>query len=136
MSICFCSKCSVAYQIQEKWGSVNLSMLYSGYLHDLSKTSVELYASVRIRIVKGLSLSVNGGGGYINDQLALRNEGLTEAERLLRLKEQATSYNLQGGISLTYTFGSIYNNVVNPRFGNGGGGYILTKAASGNMFII
>ena len=113
----------IAYQIQEKWGSVNLSILYSGYLHDLSKTSVELYASVRIRIVKGLSLSVNGGGGYINDQLALRNEGLTEAERLLRLKEQATSYNLQGGISLTYTFGSIYNNVVNPRFGNGGGGY-------------
>jgi len=113
----------VAYQIQEKWGSVNLSMLYSGYLHDLSKTSVELYASVRVRIIKGLSLSVNGGGGYINDQLALRNEGLTEAERLLRLKEQATSYSLQGGISLTYTFGSIYNNVVNPRFGNGGGGY-------------
>lgn len=112
----------VAYQVQEKWGSVNLSMLYSGYLHDLSKTSVELYASVRIRIVKGLSLSVNGGGGYINDQLALRKGELSEAERLLRLKEQATSYSLQGGISLTYTFGSIYNNVVNPRFGNGGGG--------------
>lgn len=119
----FLHQMRIAYQIQEKWGSVNLSMLYSGYLHDLSKTSVELFASVRVRILKGLSLSVNGGGGYINDQLALRNEGLSEAERLLRLKEQATSYNLQGGISLTYTFGSIYNNVVNPRFGNGGGGY-------------
>ena len=118
----FLQQLSVAYQIQEKWGSVNLSMFYSGYLHDLSKTSVELYASVRVRILKGLSISVNGGGGYINDQLSLRNEGLSEAERLLRLKEQATSYSLQGGISLTYTFGSIYNNVVNPRFGNGGGG--------------
>ena len=118
----FLQQLSVAYQIQEKWGSVNLSMFYSGYLHDLSKTSVELYASVRVRILKGLSISVNGGGGYINDQLSLRNEGLSEAERLLRLKEQATSYSLQGGISLTYTFGSIYNNIVNPRFGNGGGG--------------
>ena len=119
----FLQQMRVAYQVQEKWGSVNLSMLYSGYLHDLTKTSVELFASVRIRIVKGLSLSVNGGGGYINDQLSLRKGELSEAERLLRLKEQATSYNLQGGISLTYTFGSIYNNVVNPRFGNGGGGY-------------
>lgn len=118
----FLQQFRVAYQIQDKWGSVNLSMLYSGYLHDLSKASVELYASVRVRIVKGLSLSINGGGGYINDQLALRKGTLSEAERLLRLKEQATSYNLMGGIGLTYTFGSIYNNVVNPRFGNGGGG--------------
>jgi hypothetical protein len=46
---------------------------------------------------------------------------LSEADRLLRLKEQATSYNIQGGLSITYTFGSIYNNVVNPRFGSGGG---------------
>ena len=131
----FLQQMRVAYQVQEKWGSVNLSMLYSGYLHDLSKTSVELYASVRIRIVKGLSLSVNGGGGYINDQLALRKGELSEAERLLRLKEQATSYSLQGGISLTYTFGSIYNNVVNPRFGNGGGGGDLTDAVSGALFM-
>jgi hypothetical protein len=28
----------------------------------------------------------------------------------------------QGGLSLTYTFGSIYNKIVNPRFGNGGSG--------------
>jgi hypothetical protein len=118
----FLHQMRIAYQIQEKWGSINLSTLYSGYLHDLSKMSVELYASVRIRILKGLSLSINGGGGYINDQLSLRKGELTEAERLLRLKEQATNYSLQGGLSLTYTFGSIYNNVVNPRFGTGGGG--------------
>jgi hypothetical protein len=118
----FLHQMRIAYQVQEKWGSVNLSLQYSGYLHDLSKTSVELYGSLRVRIVKGLSLSVSGGGGYINDQLALRKGELSEAERLLRLKEQATSYSLMGGVSLTYTFGSIYNNVVNPRFGNGSSG--------------
>jgi hypothetical protein len=114
----FLQQARVAYKIQEKWGSVNLSALYSGYLHDLSKTSVEIFASVRVRILKGLSLSVGGGGGYINDQLSLRKGELSEAERLLRLKEQATSYSLRGDVSITYTFGSIYNNVVNPRFGN------------------
>jgi hypothetical protein len=112
----------VAYQVQEKWGSINVSLTGSNYFHDLSKNRLELDGYIRMRILKGLSLSVNGGVAYINDQLNLRGEDLTEAEKLLRLKEQATNFSIEGGISLTYTFGSIYNNVVNPRFGNGGGG--------------
>lgn len=112
----------IAYQIQEKWGSINISLSGSNYFHDLSKNRVEINGFVRLRILKGLSLSVNGEAAYINDQLNLRKGGLTEAERLLRLKEQATNYSIGGSISITYTFGSIYNNVVNPRFGSGGGG--------------
>ncbi len=112
----------IAYQVQEKWGSINISLTGSNYFHDLSKNRVELNGFVRLRIVKGLSLSVNGEAAYINDQLNLRKGELTEAERLLRLKEQATNYSIGGSISITYTFGSIYNNVVNPRFGSGGGG--------------
>lgn len=112
----------VAYQVQEKWGSVNISLTVSNYFHNFSKNQVQLDGFIRLRILKGLSLSVNGGVAYINDQLNLRKGDLTEAERLLRLKEQATNYELQGGLSIMYTFGSIYNNVVNPRFGSGGGG--------------
>ena len=66
---------------------------------------------------------MNGEIAYINDQLNLRKGDLTEAERLLRLKEQATNYSIGGSIGLSYTFGSIYNNVVNPRFDRGGGGF-------------
>jgi len=112
---------SVAYQVQEKWGSVNVSFSGSNYLYDFSKNRLDLWGFTRLRIIKGLSLSVNGGVSYINDQLNLRKGDLSEAERLLRLKEQATNFSIQGGISLSYTFGSIYNNVVNPRFGNNGG---------------
>lgn len=112
----------VAYQVQEKWGSINLSLEGSNYLHDFSQNRLELDGYVRVRILKGLSISVNGGVGYINDQLNLAKGELSEAERLLRLRQQATRYEIRGGISLTYVFGSIYNNVVNPRFGNGGGG--------------
>lgn len=119
----FLQQVRVAYQIQEKWGSVNLSLAGSNYLHDLTKSFVQLNASVRVRIIKGLSLSINGGAAYINDQMNLAKGELSEADRLLRLKEQATSYNIQGGLSITYTFGSIYNNVVNPRFGSGGYDY-------------
>lgn len=111
-----------AYQVQEKWGSINLSLTGSNYLHDFSKNRLELSGFVRIRIIKGLSFSINGEAGYVNDHLNLRKGDLTEAERLLRLKQQATRFVVGGGLSINYTFGSIYNNVVNPRFGNGGGG--------------
>ncbi len=114
----FKQELGMAYQVQEKWGSINVSLTGSSYLHDLSKSRIEMEGYMRIRIVKGLSLSVNGGVAYINDQLNLIKGDLSDAERLLRLKEQATNFSISGGVSLTYTFGSIYNNVVNPRFGN------------------
>jgi hypothetical protein len=111
----------MAYQIQKKWGSINISLSGSNYFHDFSKNRIDLYGFMRLRILKGLSISVNGGISYINDQINLPKGELSEAEVLLRLKQQATNFNFGGGISLSYTFGSIYNNVVNPRFGNGGG---------------
>jgi hypothetical protein len=106
----------IGYQVQEKWGSVNLSLSGSNYFHDFSKNSIEVDGFIRIRLFKGLSMSVNGQAAYINDRLNQRKGELTEAERLLRLKQQATSFEVGASLSINYTFGSIYNNVVNPRF--------------------
>ena len=110
---------NIAYQVQKKWGSINLLLVSSNYFHDFSKNRIELYSSVNIRIFRGLSVRINGGIAHINDQLNLQKEGVSEAERLLQLRELATKYRVEGGIQLTYTFGSIYNNVVNPRFNSG-----------------
>jgi hypothetical protein len=41
---------------------------------------------------------------------------------LLRQKQLETNYSYYAFMSLNCTFGSILNNVVNPRFGGGGGG--------------
>jgi hypothetical protein len=114
----FKQELQMAYEIQEKWGSINLSLSGSNYLHDFSKDRIQIRGYIRLRIIKGLSLFVNGGFAYINDQLNLVKGDLTDAERLLRLKEQATNFSTWGGVGITYTFGSIYNNVVNPRFGD------------------
>jgi len=111
-----------AYQIQKKWGSINLSASASNYLDDFSKNRFGFWGYTRLRIIKGLALSMNAGVTYVNNQLNLARGDISEAERLLRLKQQATSFYLNGGVSISYTFGSIYNNVVNPRFGNSGGG--------------
>ena len=110
---------NIAFQVQKKWGSINLLLVGSNYFHDFSKNRLELLSSVNIRIFKGLSLRINGGVAHINDQMNLKKGDISEAERLLQLRELATKYRVEGGIEITYTFGSIYNNVVNPRFNSG-----------------
>lgn len=107
---------NVAFQVQKKWGSINMALVGSNYFHDFSKNRLELNSSINIRVFKGLSLQINGGVAHINDQLNLKKGDISEAERLLQLRELATKYRIEGGIEITYTFGSIYNNVVNPRF--------------------
>ena len=119
----FGQKLEIAYQIQEKWGSVNVSLEGSNFFYDLSKNKIELEGFINIRIVKGLSFSVFGSIARINDQLSLVKGEISEADILLQLHELATEYSINGGIGITYTFGSIYSNTVNPRFGNGGNFY-------------
>jgi hypothetical protein len=109
----------VAYEVQEKWGSINISLRGSNYFHDLSKNRLELGGHISIRIIKGLSLRIWGEAARVNDQLSLVRGDASEAEILLQLQELETAYHLEGSLGLTYTFGSIYNNIVNPRFGNG-----------------
>jgi hypothetical protein len=112
----YLQRLNIAFQIQKKWGSINLLLIGTNYFHDLSKNRIELMSSINIRIVKGLSIRINGGIAHISDQLNLKKGDISEAERLLQLRELQTKYRVMGGIELTYTFGSIYNNIVNPRF--------------------
>jgi hypothetical protein len=110
---------NIAFQIQKKWGFINMLLSGSNYFNDFSKNRIELISSINLRIFKGLSLQINGGIAHINDQLNLKKGDISEAERLLQLRELATRYRIEGGVEITYTFGSIYNNIVNPRFSAG-----------------
>jgi hypothetical protein len=98
------------------WGTVALSASGSHYLHDFSKNRLSLYGSVSLRVIAGLSVSLSGGYNFIHDQIALRKTGATEEERLLRLREMATSYSYWTSVGVTYTFGSAFSNIVNPIF--------------------
>jgi len=113
---------SAAYQVVQKWGSIDLTMNWFNYLHDFSKNNLSLSGSMNIRIAKGLNFNFGGGASLIHDQLALVKGGASTEEILLRRKELATAYQYFTYFGLSYTFGSIYNNVVNPRFGGSSGG--------------
>jgi hypothetical protein len=53
------------------------------------------------------------------DQLYLPREGATPEEILVRQQQLATGYRYSMSFNISYQFGSIFNNVVNPRFGGG-----------------
>jgi hypothetical protein len=108
---------SVAYEQREPWGSLQARTEWSQYLHDLSKTRLELEGEFSLRVARGLSVSTNVSASRIRDQLALPARGATDEEILLRIRRLQTGYEYSVGVSVTYTFGSIFSSVVNPRFG-------------------
>lgn len=117
---------TAAYEVIQKWGSINVSFGYSNYIRDWSKNNISLNGFIELRIAKGLSVNFGGGASIIHDQLGLVKGGATTQEVLLRRKELATQYQYFTMFGFSFTFGSIYNNVVNPRFGNSGGGGSMT----------
>jgi hypothetical protein len=113
---------SIRFDSRQRWGSIQSSLEWSQYLHDLSKHRLELNSDLSFRITRGLSVNFEIEASRIHDQLSLPRRRASEEEVLLRLRELASSYEVNFDISLTYSFGSLFNNVVNPRFRRGGGG--------------
>jgi hypothetical protein len=108
----------VTLEIKEPWGSAGMRLEGSNYLHDFSKNNLQFEAGVSVRVFKGLSFNIDGEYARVRDQLSLPREGATKEDILLELKRLATSYDFSLNLRLSYRFGSIYNNIVNPRFGN------------------
>ena len=52
----------------------------------------------------------------MKDQIYLPAGGATQEEILLQRRQLGTAYQYYASIGFRYTFGSIFNNVVNPRF--------------------
>jgi hypothetical protein len=102
--------------LKQRWGSLNLEARYSQYLHDTKFYNLYTYGSADIRLFRGFSVNFYGSYERVRDQLHLSQEELTPEEVLLRQQELSTGYRYYGGVGISYSFGSIFNNVVNPRF--------------------
>jgi hypothetical protein len=112
---------SITLDLKEKWGSISTSLSGSHYFHDLKFNRLDLFGFIQLNLIKGLNAHVFGGGSRIHDQLGLVKGDASLEEILLRRRQLATTYNYFVMVGLSYTFGSIYTNVVNPRFGRAGG---------------
>jgi len=118
---------SATFEMKERWGSITAKLEgahnfpHSGsknFFKDLLKEKhLNLSGRMSFRVIEGLSLTLFGSYSIIRDQLYLQKGDLPEYQILLQRKSLATDYELRFNLGFSYTFGSIYSNVVNPRFG-------------------
>jgi hypothetical protein len=105
----------IAADFTQPWGSLMVSLSGSNYLDNFSEHRLEFYTNTDIRIVRGLSLNLQGSVARIKDQIYLSREEVPDEEVLLRRKELGKDYQYSMDVGLSFTFGSVFNNVVNPR---------------------
>lgn len=109
---------TAALDLVQPWGRWSTSVTGQQYLHDLSKYSVTIFGSFNVRLFKGFSVRMSGNYSWIRDQLFLPAEGATSEQILLFQRQLETNFRYFTSIGFEYRFGSIFNNVVNPRFGS------------------
>jgi hypothetical protein len=107
---------TVYLDMRQPWGSTSTAFSVSQYLNDLSKSRLQLYGELDVRLFKGFSLSTYGSVSRIRNQLNLPLGAATTEEVLVRQRQLATSYSYYVSMGFSYRFGSIFNNVVNARF--------------------
>ncbi len=112
---------TASVQAVQPWGSLSGSIGFSSFLDDFSKNRISLRGGCDIRLVRGLNFNFFASYSRVRDQLSLFKEGATDEEILLQLKQLKTAYFYFAQFGISYTFGSKFNNIVNPRFGSGGG---------------
>lgn len=111
-------KLGTTLELIQPWGSITGTLSGSHFLHDFTKNNLRLRGNLRLKVIEGLSFNISGSISRVRDQLFLPKGELSQEDVLLRRRALATDYDYWTSISLSYTFGSRYNNIVNPRFGN------------------
>ncbi len=107
---------AIATDVRQPWGNVYGSAIWSQYLHDGRRRRLTLEVGIDYRILAGLNLGAGLNFARIRDQLNVPGANLTDQERLLQLRELQSGSSASLSVGLTYTFGSVFSNVVNPRF--------------------
>ncbi|MDQ3069796.1 MAG: hypothetical protein M3R55_08720 [Acidobacteriota bacterium] len=102
--------------LRQPWGSTRVSVEAASYLHDLSLHRMEVEGRIDVRLFRGFSLNVNGNASRVRDQIYLPKGAASDEEILLRLRRLQSGYRYALSVGFNYQFGSIFNNVVNPRF--------------------
>ncbi len=110
------SRLKSAIELTQPWGSVYSSINGIIYLHDFDRNRLTLSGGLSVNLFEGFSVNFNGNYSRVRDQIALSAGGESEADILLRQRELASGYNYWFNFGVSYSFGSIYNNIVNPRF--------------------
>jgi len=103
---------------RQKWGNTNLTLEGSHYLHDPQRNHVTLSGFVDLRLGRGFSLNFRGSASRVRDQIYIAGAAQSERDILTQRQQLQTNFRYNTNVGIGYTFGSIYNTIVNQRFGN------------------
>jgi hypothetical protein len=106
----------IANETRQPWGSVFGGIEHIRYLHNADTYSATVYLYMDVRVSRGFSIWFGGDASKVNDQLYLPRGDAADDEVLTQQRELATAYRVNAYAGLSFTFGSIFNSVVNPRF--------------------
>lgn len=118
---------NVSYTAVQAWGTAGVSLQAATYLNDLAYNHLSIFGNASVRLLRGLSLNFFGSVSSIHDQRYLSRADLSPVDVYLQRRQLATNYQYSLYTGLTYSFGSIFNNVVNPRFEGGGGSFFFSN---------
>ena len=100
---------------REKWGSIYSYLVASQFLDQPDQNRLTLNNNINLRIIRGLSLRISGNFQLIRDQINLPQGEASIEDLLLRQRQISTNFQNRISLGLSYTFGSIFNNIVNTR---------------------
>ena len=104
------------FDLEQPWGDSRVRASVNSYLNDFGKYSASVFGDLSFRVARGLSLNFSASTSLVRDQLYLAKEDLSDEEILIERRQLATDSRYRVSFGFSYTFGSIFNNVVNPRF--------------------
>jgi hypothetical protein len=100
----------------QPWGEISMNMEGRHYFYDFSKSRMIMGLDFSVRLTKNLSVFSELQSQIVHDQLYLPKGDASREDILLRRRKLATTYEIGGEFGFRFTFGSIYNNIVNERF--------------------
>lgn len=102
--------------VNKRWGNIFGEASFEQYLNDPSLNAFRFYLGTSIRLFKGFNLNINGDYSIVSNQINLPAGDVSLEELLLRQQQLASGFEYSLRIGVSYSFGSIYNTIVNPRF--------------------
>jgi hypothetical protein len=112
----------VSADFRQPWGEWVLSVEGSHFLDDLDQHRIDVFSNLEIRLFRGFNLDIRGSFARVKDQIYLPIADIDDIDRLTGRVELGTDYEYSVRAGFSFTFGSVFNNVVNPRIRTGGGG--------------